>query len=92
MNLFLANHATRYAPFVYDTWKSPATLSIISKLAGLDLVTEMDFEIAHINISVRSEEEKKQQVAAFAEKQAFDEDEGIAGCPYGKYISELLPP
>ncbi|KAL8839243.1 MAG: hypothetical protein Q9176_004574 [Flavoplaca citrina] len=71
-----------YAPFVYDTWKSPATLSIISKLAGLDLVTEMDFEIAHINISVRSEEEKKQQVAAFAEKQAFDEDEGIAGCPY----------
>lgn len=92
MILFLANHATRYAPFVYDTWKNPATLSIISKLAGLDLVTEMDFEIAHINISVRSEEEKKQQVAAFAEKQAFDEDEGIAGCPYGKYISELFPP
>ncbi|KAL8985960.1 MAG: hypothetical protein Q9205_000470 [Flavoplaca limonia] len=78
----LRGFAARYAPFVYDTWKSPVTLSIISKLAGLDLVTEMDFEIAHINISVRSEEEKKQQVAAFAEKQAFDEDEGIAGCPY----------
>ncbi|KAI4285904.1 MAG: hypothetical protein L6R38_000269, partial [Xanthoria sp. 2 TBL-2021] len=78
----LRGFAAKYAPFVYDTWKSPATLSIISKLAGLDLVTEMDFEIAHINISVRSEEEKKQQVVAFAEKQAFDEDEGIAGCPY----------
>ena len=52
----------------------------------------VDFEIAHINISVRSEEEKKQQVAAFAEKQAFDEDEGIAGCPYGRYISELSTP
>ncbi|KAL8999301.1 MAG: hypothetical protein Q9169_001846 [Polycauliona sp. 2 TL-2023] len=42
----------------------------------------MDFEIAHINISVKSEQQKKNELAVFAEKKAFDEDEGIAGCPW----------
>ncbi|KAL8914600.1 MAG: hypothetical protein Q9171_000781 [Xanthocarpia ochracea] len=78
----LRGFAAQYAPFVYDSWKSPATLSIISKIAGLELVTEMDFEIAHINISVKSEQQKNEEVAAFVEKKAFDEDEGIAGCPW----------
>ncbi|KAL8730426.1 MAG: hypothetical protein Q9166_004064 [cf. Caloplaca sp. 2 TL-2023] len=78
----LRGFAAQYAPFVYDTWKSPETLSIISKIAGVELVTEMDFEIAHINISVKSEQQRKEEVAAFVEKKAFDEDEGIAGCPW----------
>lgn len=78
----LRGFAAKYAPFVYDTWKHPETLAIISKIAGVDLVTEMDFEIAHINISVKSEEQKKEEVQALSEKQAFDEDEGVAGCPW----------
>ncbi|KAI4102310.1 MAG: hypothetical protein LQ339_004665 [Xanthoria mediterranea] len=88
----LRGFAARYAPFVYDAWKNPETLSVVSKIAGLDLVTDprmltlirfrMDFEIAHINISVKSDEQKKEEMAAFVEKQAFDEDEGIAGCPF----------
>ncbi|KAL8808348.1 MAG: hypothetical protein Q9182_000168 [Xanthomendoza sp. 2 TL-2023] len=78
----LRGFAAQYAPFVYDTWKNPETLSIISKIAGVELITEMDFEIAHINISVKSEQQKTEEVAAFVEKQAFDEDEGIAGCPW----------
>lgn len=72
----------RYAPFVYDTWKHPETLAIISKIAGVELVTEMDFEIAHINISVKSDKQREEEVQAFVEKKAFDEDEGIAGCPW----------
>jgi hypothetical protein len=35
---------------VYDAWKSPETLAIVSELAGIDLVIVMDWEIAHINI------------------------------------------
>ncbi|CAL8577011.1 hypothetical protein XPA_002869 [Xanthoria parietina] len=53
--------------------------------AGIKLTrkfTLVDFEIAHINISVKSDEQKKEEMAAFVEKQAFDEDEGIAGCPF----------
>ncbi|KAL8924658.1 MAG: hypothetical protein Q9208_003973 [Pyrenodesmia sp. 3 TL-2023] len=78
----LRGFAAKYAPFVYDTWKNPETLSIISKIAGVELVTEMDFEIAHINISVKSDKQREEEVQAFVEKKAFDEDEGIAGCPW----------
>ena len=42
----------------------------------------MDFEIGHINISVKSERQKQEELAAFAEKTEFDQDEGIAGCPW----------
>ena len=72
----------RYAPFVYDAWKHPETLAIISKIAGVELVTEMDFEIANINISVKSEKQKAEELEAFLDKKHTEDDEGIAGCPW----------
>lgn len=71
-----------YAPFVYDAWKSPETLAIISKVAGVDLVPQMDFEIGHINISMQTEEQKCEALAAFIEKKTREADEGVAGCPW----------
>ncbi|KAI0175848.1 hypothetical protein GGR52DRAFT_570829 [Hypoxylon sp. FL1284] len=78
----LRGFANKYAPFVYDVWKSPETLAIISKVAGVDLVTEMDFEIGHINISVKSEAEKEEELQAFSDRAQYEADEGIAGCPW----------
>ncbi|EMR70103.1 hypothetical protein MGN70_005523 [Eutypa lata] len=78
----LRGFANKYAPFVYDVWKSPETLAIISKIAGIDLVPEMDFEIAHINISVKSEKEKQEELDALNERAHFIADEGIGGCPW----------
>ncbi|OTA93849.1 hypothetical protein M434DRAFT_72360 [Hypoxylon sp. CO27-5] len=78
----LRGFANKYAPFVYDVWKSPETLAIISKVAGIDLVTEMDFEIGHINISVKSEAEKEEEIQAFNDRAQYEADEGIAGCPW----------
>ena len=72
----------RFAPFIYDTWKNPETLAIVSKIAGIDLVTEMDFEIGHINISVKSEKQREEELRAYAEKASTEADEGIAGCPW----------
>ena len=72
----------RYAPFVYDAWKHPETLAIISKLAGVDLVTAMDFEIAHVNISMKSEKQKVEELEAYMDKKLTEADEGIAGCPW----------
>ena len=72
----------RYAPFVYDAWKNPETLAIISKIASVELVTEMDFEIAHINISVKSERQKAEELEAFLDRKLTEDDEGIAGCPW----------
>jgi len=67
---------------VYDTWKNPKTLAIISRIAGIDLVTEMDFEIGHVNISVKSEKQRAEELAAFTEKTSRDADEGVGGCPW----------
>ena len=71
-----------YAPFVYDAWKSPETLAIISKIAGVDVLPQMDFEIGHINISMQTEEQKRESLAAFAEKTSREADEGVSGCPW----------
>ena len=72
----------RYAPFVYDAWKNPKTLAIISSVAGVDLITAMDFEIAHVNISMKSEKQQAEELEAFVEKKLTEADEGIAGCPW----------
>ncbi|KAL9138019.1 MAG: hypothetical protein Q9175_000759 [Cornicularia normoerica] len=78
----LRGFAAKYAPFVYDAWKNPETLAIISKIAGVALVTEMDFEIAHINISVKSEKQKAEELEAYLDRKLTEDDEGIAGCPW----------
>lgn len=63
-------------------WKDSEVLAIISKIAGVDLVTEMDFEIGHVNISVKSEKQKAEELLAVAERASAEADEGIAGCPW----------
>ena len=42
----------------------------------------MDFEIAHINLSSKSEAQKTEELAAIRDRQLTEEDEGIAGCPW----------
>ena len=42
----------RHAKFVAEAWKNQKTLSIISEIAGIDLVPVVDYEIGHINISI----------------------------------------
>jgi len=75
-------YAQKHGPFTHASWTHPKTLAIISEIAGIDLVTEMDFEIGHINISIKSEQERNREMAEFAERQQFEADEGIAGCPW----------
>ncbi|KAL2687936.1 hypothetical protein Neosp_005506 [[Neocosmospora] mangrovei] len=47
----LRGYAREHAPFIYNAWKDPETLRIISNLAGIDVVPVMDYDIAHINVS-----------------------------------------
>ncbi|KAL2852867.1 hypothetical protein BJY01DRAFT_259690 [Aspergillus pseudoustus] len=72
----LRGYATDCAPFVYDAWKSPETLGIISKIAGVDLVPAMDFEIGHVNLAVYSEEEKNKALNEMVAKANRAADEG----------------
>jgi hypothetical protein len=69
-------YASKYAPFTYDAWHNPEVLSIVSKIAGVDLIPTMDLEIGHINISVKSERQaqsEREQVAHQTKSQ--DEDD-----------------
>ena len=70
------------APFIYDTWKDPEVLAIISEIAGIELVPVIDFEIAHINFSTKSEKQKDEEMAVFEDRKQYEMDEGIAGCPW----------
>jgi hypothetical protein len=79
----LRGYAPKHAPFAYDAWTSPQTLKIISDIAGIDLVPEMDLEIGHINMMVKTDEETKAELAAINnQKRFFEDDEGISGCPW----------
>ncbi|KAK2785931.1 hypothetical protein FQN52_008198 [Onygenales sp. PD_12] len=59
----LRGFAPECAPFVYDAWRSPELLKIVSDIAGIDLVPAMDWEIGHINISIPSQGAKDQSAA-----------------------------
>ena len=64
-------------------WNHPKTLSIISDIAGVDLVPQMNFEIGHVNLSVKSEQETKAELDLIErETRGYAADEGIAGCPW----------
>lgn len=72
--------STSYAPFVYDVWKNPKVLEIVSSIAGVELIPQMDFEIAHINISMSSDADKQVVEKAMQEKAHRSADEGVSGC------------
>jgi hypothetical protein len=77
-NAQLRGYARENAPFTYAAWNHPATLAIISKLAGIDLIPWSDYEIAHINLSVKTEEQAKHELkAAHSRKTSVHSDEGI---------------
>ncbi|KAF2726721.1 hypothetical protein EJ04DRAFT_547558 [Polyplosphaeria fusca] len=48
----LRGHCPKYAPFMHSAWTHPTTLSLISRIATIDLIPMYDYEIGNINISV----------------------------------------
>ena len=42
----------------------------------------MDFEIAHVNLSLATDEHKEDSRKAMEEKASRDADEGVSGCPW----------
>ncbi|KAF2109013.1 hypothetical protein BDV96DRAFT_503327 [Lophiotrema nucula] len=79
----LRGWTSKYGPFTHDAWHNPETLAIISKVAGVDLIPWSDYEVAHINLSVKTDEQTKEELAAInKQKRFFADDEGIAGCPW----------
>lgn len=73
----------RYAPFAYDAWTHPETLALLSRIAGVEVVPQMNYEIGHINFSVKSDQDVQNERKEIEhQKRFFASDEGIAGCPW----------
>ncbi|CAI6341639.1 unnamed protein product [Periconia digitata] len=60
----LRGYAKDHAPFTYEAWNHPDTLKFMSSIAGIDIVPAMDYEIAHINHSVKVTTASKDQSAS----------------------------
>ncbi|CBX98491.1 hypothetical protein IAQ61_007880 [Plenodomus lingam] len=75
----LRGYARDHAPFTYAAWNHPSTVAIMSTLAGIDLIPWGDYEIAHINLSVKSEEEANSELSVHHERchKRVHTDEGI---------------
>jgi hypothetical protein len=42
----------RHAKFSFEAWSHPDVTRIVSEIAGVDLVHNIDYEIGHINVSI----------------------------------------
>ncbi|KAB8302837.1 hypothetical protein EYC80_006176 [Monilinia laxa] len=71
----LRGYAPDHGKFIYEAWKHPETLAIISKIAGIDLVPVMDYEIGHINLSVPGNRREHNSSALISE----DDEKAIVG-------------
>ncbi|KAI9650145.1 hypothetical protein NHQ30_000158 [Ciborinia camelliae] len=71
----LRGYAPDHGKFIYEAWKHPETLAIISKIAGVDLVPVMDYEIGHINLSVPGKRRDHDSNALISE----DDEKAIVG-------------
>jgi len=63
----IRGYAPKHCKFVYEAWKHPKTLELISKIAGVDLVPAVDYEIGHVNISVPGAVKKDENGVIVAE-------------------------
>ena len=71
----LRKYVKKQAPFIYQAWKSPEVLAIISKIAGVELVPCTDFEIAHINLSSTGPANNDNGSATEIDTSTLDNDE-----------------
>ncbi|THC99876.1 hypothetical protein EYZ11_000688 [Aspergillus tanneri] len=61
--------------------KKTKTLSIISKIAGVDLIPTVDLKIGRVNVSVHSEDENSKVLTAAMEKINREPDGGFQDVP-----------
>lgn len=62
------------APFTYQAWTHPKSVELLNKMAGVDLVTAMDYEIAHVNIGVKDPKEANQEIIRQSRQKALKGD------------------
>ncbi|KAF4817323.1 hypothetical protein CGCTS75_v012416 [Colletotrichum tropicale] len=60
----LRGHCPKYAPFMDQAWNNPKTLEVISQVAGVDLIPNIQYEVGNINISIQKAASDEDKAAA----------------------------
>lgn len=59
---YVKKNSDVYTPFVHQAWTHPKTVELISKVAGVELEIIMDYEIAHVNMGLKSATEAESEI------------------------------
>ncbi|KAK6204738.1 uncharacterized protein RJT21DRAFT_117182 [Scheffersomyces amazonensis] len=60
---YVKNDDVISTPFIYKAWTHPKTQDLINKKAGVELEVIMDYEIAHVNVSMKDEKMVEKELA-----------------------------
>ncbi|KAI5961595.1 uncharacterized protein KGF55_003912 [Candida pseudojiufengensis] len=80
-------------PFIYEAWTNPKTMELISKMAGVDLEIIMNYEIGHVNISIKSNDQANEEIIKYERlmiddkkrKNSGDDIPAVVGWHYDSY-------
>ncbi|ODV83642.1 hypothetical protein CANARDRAFT_177577 [[Candida] arabinofermentans NRRL YB-2248] len=61
LDCVIRGYAKYTSPFTYAAWTHPDTVAAISSMAGVELEVIMDYEVAHINIAMKSQDLAKNE-------------------------------
>ncbi len=57
----LRGYAKDAAPFTYQAWTHPQTVEIVSEMAGVELQVAFDYEVAHVNLDIKTTESEDER-------------------------------
>ncbi|KAK6459590.1 uncharacterized protein RJT20DRAFT_5154 [Scheffersomyces xylosifermentans] len=63
-------------PFTYEAWTHPKTMELVNKMAGVELEIIMDYEIAHVNVSMKSSESVEELIKKSRERAMSGDSNG----------------
>ncbi|OUM52273.1 hypothetical protein BVG19_g1446 [[Candida] boidinii] len=73
LDAVIRGYAKDSCPFTYAAWKHPKTIEAVSLMAGVELELIMDYEIAQINVGMKSAEQAKNERADLARRNSLND-------------------
>ncbi|CDK25501.1 unnamed protein product [Kuraishia capsulata CBS 1993] len=74
LDCVIRGYAKYTCPFTYAAWTHPETVKAVSLMAGVELQVIMDYEVAHINIAMKSKEDADNQIIEAKRKSNMNDE------------------
>ncbi|GME85398.1 unnamed protein product [Ambrosiozyma monospora] len=78
LGAMIRGYAKDAAPFTYAAWTHPVTVSAVSAMAGVELEPIMDYEVASVNVAMKSPDAAQNELVSSRRRSSlgnkFDDD------------------